>query len=167
MRFAGVVASVLTAAAALSSGWATTATAEPYPPPLAKPVPLNGTYRATSDGAWAKLNHQMHNQETVISTWTITTTCTTPVDCTGTVSSDQGWSAPIVLRSSMWLVTRTVENWEVCPDGTAFPGRQQFKFYQEPGDSLSGWDETTGPSGACGANLWLVIDMPFTLVKIG
>lgn len=165
MRLIRTVAAATLAAAAVSSGWATTASAEPYPPALASPVPLNGTYRATSDGAWAKLNHQMHNQETVTSTWTITTTCTTPVDCAGTVSSDQGWSAPIVLRSGMWLVTRNIANWEQCPDGTAFPGRQQFKFYQAPED-LKGWDETTGPSGACGANLWLVIDMPFTLVRV-
>lgn len=166
MRFIDRMAIAILAATAMSPGCAATASAEPYPPPLASPVPLNGTFQATSDGAWAKLNHQMHTQETVTSTWTISTTCSTPVDCTGTVSSDQGWSAPIMLRSGMWLVTRNIENWEQCPDGTAFPGHQQFKFYQAQGN-LKGWDETTGPSGACGSNLWLVIDMPFTLVKVG
>jgi hypothetical protein len=40
-----------------------------------------------------------------------------------------------------------------------------FKFSAD--EKLSGWDYTVGPSGACGANKWLVIEMPFKLVKTG
>jgi hypothetical protein len=58
-----------------------------------------------------------------------------------------------------------VENWERCEDGTTAPGHQTFKFSAD--EKLSGWDYTVGPSGACGANKWLVIEMPFKLVKTG
>jgi hypothetical protein len=126
---------------------------------------LNGTYRATSDGTWAKTNHAMHPEAVVTSTWTVTSTCTNPLDCTGRVSSDAGWSAPLrLVGGDMWFVTRDIDNWERCEDGATAPGHQIFKFTVE---KLSGWDQTTGPSGACGRNQWLVIDMPFTLVKIG
>jgi hypothetical protein len=126
---------------------------------------LNGTYRATSDGTWAKTNHAMHAEAVVTSTWTVSSTCNNPMDCTGQVSSDAGWSAPLrLVGGDMWFVTRDVDNWERCEDGTTAPGHQIFKFTVE---NLAGWDQTTGPSGACGRNQWLVIDMPFTLVKTG
>src|SRR5262245_18204847 len=57
-------------------------------------VAINGTYRATSIGNWAKINDQYNNEPTVVSTWTISSTCANFQECTGTLTSDQGWSAP-------------------------------------------------------------------------
>ncbi|HXY66906.1 MAG TPA: hypothetical protein VEI45_21690 [Mycobacterium sp.] len=136
---------------------------------------LSGTYLATSNGEWAKTNDSYHNEATVRSTWTITSTCTTPFDCIGRVTSDAGWSADLHRQNSEWTVKREVPNWERCDDGTAFTGLQEYRFYpaaasgiSSPGSTtLVGEDKTTGPSGACGRNQWLVVRMPFKLVKIG
>ena len=137
---------------------------------------LNGTYLATSNGEWARTNETYRNEATVRSVWTITSTCTTPFDCTGRVTSDAGWSADLHRTNSQWSVKREVPNWKPCPDGTAFTGAQEFRFY--PADAsgviadslrsttLVGEDKTTGPSGACGKNQWFVVRMPFKLVKL-
>ncbi|MGH3562089.1 MAG: hypothetical protein ACRDTN_09925, partial [Mycobacterium sp.] len=139
-------------------------------------VALNGTYRATSDGEWAKLNHQMHGMETVTSIWTVSTTCTSSKECTGQVSTDQGWSAAITLNERYWLVTHEVEGYARCSDGTTVAGHRHYKFSQQNRDNiyskvgvgdLQGYETTLGPSGACGNNEWLYVEMPFTLVRIG
>jgi hypothetical protein len=141
-------------------------------------VAINGTYRATSNGNWAKLNDQYNYQPTVVSTWTITSTCTNFQECAGTLKSDQGWSAPVyMLDGIMWYARRDVPNWERCQDGTAFTGQQTFYFLPvDPGGNgefiigspvLAGKDKTIGPSGACGQNQWLGIEMPLRLDKIG
>ena len=62
-------------------------------------IALNGTYTAFSDGVWAKTNDSYHDERSVTQTWTITSTCTTYQDCTGRVTSDQGWSADMVYMS--------------------------------------------------------------------
>jgi hypothetical protein len=137
---------------------------------------INGKYRATSIGVAAKYNEVYRDEATVISTWTISSTCTTAEECSGTMTSDQGWSAPLSTHSGyLWFVKHDVPNWETCPDGSSFTGQQIYHFY--PVDvnggvkigspTLAGTDKTTGPSGACGANKSLVIDMPFRLDKIG
>ena len=138
---------------------------------------LNGTYLATSNGEWAKTNDRYQDEASVRSTWTITSTCTTPFDCTGRVTSDAGWSADLHRQNSEWTVKRTIPNWERCEDGTAYTGAQEYRFY--PADpsgiislspdatTLIGEDRTDGPSGACGRNQWLVVRIPFKLVKIG
>ncbi|APA74600.1 hypothetical protein BB737_00535 [Mycobacterium avium subsp. hominissuis] len=127
---------------------------------------LNGKYRATSDGQWAQTNDQFHSEPTVTAIWTITSTCSTPLECSGQVTSDQGWTAPLKLvGGSIWVVAHDVPNWEQCGDGMpAATGRQIFRFATS--DNLRGDDKTTGPSGACGVNKWLTIDMPFKLEKI-
>jgi hypothetical protein len=130
------------------------------------PDALNGTYTATSDGTLAKTNYAFHDEATVTSTWTISSTCNNPVDCEGQVVSDQGWSAKLRMTGGdMWVVAHDVDNWERCQDGTTATGRQTFKF--SANQTLAGWDCTVGPSGACGANKWLVVEMPFKLVKTG
>lgn len=141
-----------------ASAWATTDT---------DALALNGKYQATSDGQWATTNDQFHNEATVTSIWTITSSCTNPMECAGQVTSDQGWSAPLQLvGGNMWRVVHDVPNWEQCGDGMpAATGHQVFRFSAD--EKLAGDDHTVGPSGACGANRWLVIDMPFKLVKIG
>ena len=54
-------------------------------------------------------------------------------------------------------------------DGTATPGEQTFTFwkgYPVP-IPLKGWDITKGPSGACGKNKQLGVQLPFTLTPVG
>jgi hypothetical protein len=135
---------------------------------------LNGTYTATSNGEWAKTNERFQDQASVRSTWTITTQCSYPTECTGTVASDFGWDAPIYKTGGVWYVKRTVENWQPCPDGTAYPGLQVFRFAPTTPDGsrvdptstmLVGEDQTTGTSGACGVSLPVFINMPFKLIK--
>jgi hypothetical protein len=65
-------------------------------------------------------------------------------------------------------VTHTVPNWEPCQDGTALPGEQAFMFWKSyPDEHLVGWDQTIGPSGACGFNKWLNVTMPLKVTPVG
>lgn len=137
---------------------------------------LNGTFIATSNGEWATTNDVFHDERSVRSVWTISSVCSYPTECTGTVSSDQGWTAPIYQTGGDWYVKRTIDNWMPCQDGTSAPGFQVFRFHgSSPGgdqtvpgsDMLAGQDETTGPAGACGRSLPLFINMPFKLVRQG
>ncbi len=135
---------------------------------------LNGTYIATSNGDWAQTNDVYRNEATVRSTWTITTTCTTPVECSGRVTSDLGWSADIGIHGSEYVLKRDIPNWEPCADGVGRSGHQIYRFspVDERGwlnfDStvFSGQDKTLGDSGACGINQALMITMPFRLEKV-
>jgi hypothetical protein len=152
-----------------STAWATTT----------EDVALNGTYRVTSIGNWAKINDQYNGEPTTVQTWTINSTCSTVMECRGTVKSDEGWSAPTYMNDGeLWYVKHDVPNWERCEDGTAFTGKQTFSFY--PADPtgttgefqigspvLAGKNKTVGPSGACGQNQWLTIELPMRLDKIG
>ncbi len=137
---------------------------------------LNGTYTATSNGEWAKTNDVFHNESSIRSMWTISTTCSYPTECTGTVTSDWGWHAPIYQTGGVWFVKHAVDNWQPCQDGTSAPGLQVFRFAptNPDGDAvdpvstvLTGADETTGISGSCGISKTLFITMPFKLVKTG
>ncbi|MGB8390407.1 hypothetical protein [Mycobacterium sp.] len=139
-------------------------------------VAINGTYRATSLGDWAKTRDSYHDEATVISTWTISSSCTTAERCDGTVTSDQGWSAPMTMTDGkIWFVKHDVPNWETCPDGTNYTGHQTFYFYAVDSNgiphlgspTLAGKDKTIAASGACGVNKWLDIEIPFRLDKIG
>jgi hypothetical protein len=132
-------------------------------------IALNGTYTAFSDGVWAKTNDSFHDERSVTQTWTITSTCKTFQDCTGRVTSDQGWSADMKYLSGSWILHRTVDNWEPCIDGTATPAEQVFTFNKGYPDAfpMKGWDATTGASGACGWNKQLDVRMPFTLTPVG
>lgn len=131
-------------------------------------IAINATMRAVSDGQWAKTNEIFHDEPTVSSAWTITSTCSGVYDCVGQVTSDRGWSAEARYVSKLWFVTRAVPDWVRCDDGSTAPGKQTFKFYRDPNDPtmFRGWDSTVGPSGACGINLPLAIEMPFTLSPV-
>jgi hypothetical protein len=138
-------------------------------------VAINGTFRATSIGDYAQLNDQYHGEPTVYQIWTISSTCETFQQCHGTVTSDQGWNAPIYMNDGqVWKVRRDVPNWERCEDGTAFTGEQTYYFFpvndnggfQIGSRVLSGKDKTVGPSGACGQNQWLDIAMPLRLDQL-
>ncbi|MGB8505498.1 hypothetical protein [Mycobacterium sp.] len=130
-------------------------------------IPLNGTYTAISDGQWAQTRDSYHDEATVTATWNITSTCTTFLDCTGEVSSDQGWTARAFCGAGLWHVIHDVPGWEPCADGTAVTGQQHFIFstLDDPNE-FTGWDKTKGPSGGCGINQWQTVKMPFKLIKI-
>jgi hypothetical protein len=138
---------------------------------------INGTYTATVVGDWAQTNQVYHQEPVVRSTWKITSSCYTAQDCKGEVVSDQGWTAPLSMHDGLnWYVKREIPNWETCPDGTSFPGRDEIYFYPANPDTgentlgssvLAGREHTIGPSGVCGTNLPLYIDQPFRLDKIG
>ena len=137
---------------------------------------LNGKYRVISNGDWAQTNLVYIDEKTVVQTWTFSTSCTSPLDCTGTVTSDQGWTALAVFNGNYWVVDRVIQNWEPCPDGTAAPGAQKFMFWGTNSiegvtndrnvDLLAGRDRTQAPSGACGINKPLVIELPMRLEKV-
>jgi hypothetical protein len=137
---------------------------------------INGVFAATSNGEWATSNMTYHDEQTVRSTWTIASSCVNPVQCAGTVKSDEGWTANIVHVAGMWKVIRDLPGWETCGDGTAATGRQVYTFYpmtQDPAvpvqatsTTFSGYSSTIGPSGACGISWPLNIEVPFKLVKI-
>lgn len=139
--------------------------------------PLNGTFAAHSDGVWAKTNDVFHDETPADSTWTATTSCTADFpNCAGQVASSAGWSAPATCQAGgMWYVRRHLERWEHCGDGTDVPGDQLFYFSPQltgaPSFSavttFTGIDRTVGPSGGCGINKPLVIEIPFQLTKIG
>ena len=172
MRLVGTITTAMLLAAAVFGGLGTASTARAT---TKEDVAINGTYRATSIGDWAKTNDQYNGEATVTQTWTISSSCVTFQECHGTVTSDQGWSAPTyMIDGIMWYIKRDVPNWERCADGTAYTGQQTFYFY--PVDSngefhlgsptLAGKDKTVGPSGACGQNQWLDIMMPLRLDKL-
>jgi hypothetical protein len=136
---------------------------------------INGRYNATSLGGWAKTNESFHDETTVRSIWAITSSCSDAQECAGTVQSDQGWDAPLVMHDGkQWKVHRDIPNWEQCEDKTTYTGHQTFLFAPVAEDgsvevgspTLAGRDKTVGPSGACRINKWLTIDMPFRLDKI-
>ena len=138
---------------------------------------INGRYAATSDGTYATTNYAFHNEATVKSVWTITSTCRTDVSCEGQVTSDQGWRAPLSTEGHIWYVQRDLPTWETCPDGSTSSGHQTFMFY--PADAggvnqigspyLEGRDKTLGARFGCGrTNLAEVttVVMPFRLDRI-
>lgn len=136
---------------------------------------LNGVYRAVSNGDWARTNDVYMNEATVVQTWTITSTCTTVHACTGQVTSDQGWTVPLEFRTNRWIIDREHPNWLPCPDGTFSRGRQRFQFQATDANGqsdklnpnqLTGYDRTTGDSGACGRNQQTVISMPLTVTRL-
>lgn len=139
-------------------------------------IAISGTYVATYIGDWARTNSVYRDEQVVRSTWTISSSCATAQDCEGRVTSDQGWSARLYMHDgSVWWVQRDVPDWETCEDGSTFSGYETIYFYptdmttgtQQPGSPiLGGRVKTVGPSGACGINKPLTIDMPFRLDKV-
>jgi hypothetical protein len=131
--------------------------------------PINGVYSAVSDGQWAKTREVYHDEATVEATWTIASSCDDFMSCSGNVESDQGWSSPLTCKSGLWTVLRDHPDWQPCPDGSTTPGEQRIAFYVDRNDrsKFRGSDRTTAPSGGCGVNLPLTVDMPFRLTPVG
>ncbi|MBX9981769.1 MAG: hypothetical protein K2Z76_19645 [Mycobacterium gordonae] len=163
--------SVAVAAAAVLGGVGTA------PPAWAYNPAINGTFTATQIGDWARTRTVYHDEEVVRSTWRITTSCSTAQDCTGTVVSDQGWTAPLYMHDGLtWYLKRDIPNWETCEDGTSYTGHDSFYFYPanpETGENtlgssvLAGREHTSAASGACGRNDPMYIEQPFRLDRIG
>jgi hypothetical protein len=142
---------------------------------------LNGTYQVMSDGEWATREAApgggsvFIDQKTVTETWTINTTCASPIECTGTVKSSLGWTGTVRL-DDFWYIDHEVPNWLPCPDGTFAPGHQKFIMKSiDPATNesrltntnfLMGRNQTKAPSGACGRNQPLVIEMPVKMLKL-
>jgi len=134
---------------------------------------INGTYLATSDGVWAKTDDQYRDAPTVTSVWTVSSSCPNKVDCTGQVTSDQGWTLPLTKRNTFWVLVRDIPQWLPCPDGTFAHGTQRIMFYplddsgnvNPDSSSFAGHDKIFGDGGNCGRNQSVVLDLPFTLVK--
>jgi len=135
---------------------------------------INGTYATSSNGQWAKVNERYEDQPSIEATWTVSTSCTSEIDCVGTVTSDEGWTAPIYTRSGLWYVKLTVPNWRFCEDGTPVEGLRIYKLYPVGFDGhvdvhsneYTGENQTVGASGSCGRNQWPQIRMPFYMKKI-
>jgi len=136
---------------------------------------LNGTYRVKSDGQWARTNDVKIKQETVVETWTITTSCVNPLVCSGVVKSDRGWTGTARL-DDYWFVEHVIPNWIPCSDGTFASGLQKFILWGvDPAtegrtttdiEYYAGRNVTKGPSGACGVNKPVVIELPVSMAKI-
>ncbi|MEB3068205.1 hypothetical protein [[Mycobacterium] vasticus] len=130
--------------------------------------PINGTFTATSDGQWSKTREVYRDEATVVTTWTVASTCDDVMHCAGKIISRQGWASDIRCQSGQWYTTHRIEGWQPCPDGTTTYGDQSFRFWRaadEP-ETFKGYDRTIGPSGGCGVNLWLTVEMPFTLAVV-
>ena len=150
---AGATVLAATAIGALGADWAARADVN-------NPA-LNGRYLATSNGEWAMTNESFHDEATTRSIWTITSSCSTPQDCAGTVTSDQGWTADISFRpATSGGSTASFRIGSHAPTAPRPPAYRNYVFW--PSDEtgvidmsspiLTGWDETGGPSGACGWN---------------
>ena len=125
-------------------------------------LPMNGTFAVTSIGDWARTDDVYRDEVPTHQTWQVTSQCDNPQSCTGHVVSDAGWSADLKFHTDRWLIHNLIPDWEKCPDGTAFPGDQVFRFY--PIDPAS--DITTGLVGKCGDSTPLVIRMPLRIDKV-
>ncbi|WP_264024620.1 hypothetical protein [Mycolicibacterium pyrenivorans] len=138
-------------------------------------VELNGVYRVFSDGEWAKKNEVFFDQASVIETWTVTTDCVSPIECSGEVKSDLGWTGTARL-GYFWYVEHTIPKWIPCSDGTFADGVQQFIIWGVNPDTgermikdfthFAARNVTKGPSGACGVSNPVVIELPARIDKI-
>jgi hypothetical protein len=168
MRTVRHVSAVGAAILMLGAGLAPTARADDFG------VALNGTYAVKSDGEWAKTNDVFIDEQTVLETWQITTTCSSPLECTGEVRSDRGYTASVSL-AEYWYIRHDIPNWLPCPDGTFATGHQLFIILgwdptqnrqNRSSDLLLGRNVTKSDSGACGVNKPKVIELPIEVRKI-
>jgi hypothetical protein len=142
---------------------------------------ISGVYQVMSDGEWAQRDAApggapvFIDQATTTERWTIHTTCATPIECNGTVVSSLGWTGTARLDDH-WFVDHEIPNWLPCPDGTFAPAHQKFILWGvDPATNerqytditfFAGRNQTKTPSGACGRNQPLQIEMPVKVVKL-
>jgi len=92
---------------------------------------LNGTYRYYSNGQFALVNDVRKDMPTIDETWTLSSSCVSPIECDGTATSSAGWSARLWLGypNAYWVVDRNIAQWQFCPNGMTAPGEQRFQFW--------------------------------------
>ncbi|KWX68139.1 hypothetical protein [Mycobacterium sp. NAZ190054] len=138
-------------------------------------VDITGTWSVYSDGAWARTNEVKIKQQSVLETWTVNTSCVSPIECSGEVKSSLGWTGTIRL-DDFWFVDHVVPNWMPCPDGTFATGYQKFILWgMDPVQerrttrditTFGGRNITKSDSGACGVNKAKVIELPVRAEKL-
>jgi hypothetical protein len=167
---AGAISAITVAA---SLGAAPTADASDFG------IELNGTYHYHSNGEFAQVNDVYKDEPTVDETWTLSSSCVSPVECEGTAVSSAGWTARLWYGypNTYWVVDRPIiPGWQTCPDGTTAPGEQRFQFWgfdpiageriMKITNFLVGRQRTISPSGSCGRNQPLVVEMPMKLEQL-
>ncbi|MDG5482303.1 hypothetical protein [Mycolicibacterium gadium] len=112
----------------------------------ADPPLLNGTY-GSSDG-------DPYN------VWTFVTGCA-PAGCTGTVTSNQGWSTPTTLSGGRWNFTVSKPGGLTCADGHYEPAVVSISV--DPA-TLAGVLSSDSNYGCAGG---VVTQSPFQLQKVG
>ncbi|MCV7060868.1 hypothetical protein [Mycolicibacterium vaccae] len=138
-------------------------------------VDISGTWRVLSDGEWARTNEVLIDQRTVLETWTVNVSCVSPIECSGEVKSDLGWTGTARL-DDYWYIEHVVPNWMPCPNGTFATGYQKFIIWGwDPATerrstknftTFGGRNVTKSDSGACGVNHPKVIELPVRGEKI-
>jgi hypothetical protein len=141
-------------------------------------VELNGTYRYYANGDFALVNYVRKVMPTIDETWTLSSSCVSPVECEGTATSSAGWTARLWYGypNVYWVVDRNIPEWQFCPGGAIAPGEQRFQFRgvdpvaQEANNKITnflvGRQRTNSPSGSCGTNMPLVIETPMKLEQL-
>jgi hypothetical protein len=171
MRSAQVFSGVAAAAIAVLGGLAAAPSAQAQD----WGVDISGKWRVYSDGEWARTNQVLIDQQSVLETWTVTTSCVSPIECSGTVTSDRGWTGSARL-DDFWFVEHEVPNWMPCPNGTFATGYQKFQLWgMDPTierrvtkniTTFAGRNITSSVSGACGVNQPRVIEIPVRMERI-
>ncbi|WP_335329662.1 hypothetical protein [Mycobacterium kyogaense] len=112
----------------------------------ADPALLNGTYGSTDGDPY--------------NVWTIATSCS-PAGCTGTVSSNQGWTAPTTFTNGRWDFTVSKPGGLTCDDGHYEPAVVSMSI--DP-VTLGGMVSSDSNYGCAGG---IVTQSPFQLQKVG
>lgn len=138
-------------------------------------VELNGTWRYYANGDFALVNEVRKDMPTIDETWTLSSSCVSPIECEGTASSSAGWTARLWYGypNAYWVVDRVIPEWQFCPGGGTAPGEQRFQFWgfdpvsgernMKITNFMVGRQRTNSPSGSCGTNKPLVIETPMKL----
>ena len=141
-------------------------------------VELNGTYHYHADGDIALVNEVKKQMPTIDETWTLSSSCVSPIECEGTATSSAGWTARLWYGypNTYWVVDRNIPEWQFCPNGMVAPGEQRFQFWgfdpvrterkMNITNFLVGRQRTNSPSGSCGTNKPLVIETPMKLEQL-
>ncbi len=91
---------------------------------------INGTFATSSNGDFAKVNERFQDQPGERSTWTITTQCVSPTECTGTVTSDKAGVRPSTRRAGCTSSSAsyrtgasapTANRWKACRSTRSTP----------------------------------------------
>ncbi|MBI3214690.1 MAG: hypothetical protein HYZ38_12755 [Mycobacterium sp.] len=92
--------------------------------------------------------------------WTIATSCGI-TGCTGTVSSNQGWSVPATFTDGRWNFTVTKPDGVICDNGSYAPA--YISLAVDP-VTLAGTISTDSNYGCPGGD---ISQTPFQLTKVG